>query len=35
MVDVELGRKDNNLIPATAIRREFEPLDVRTTSEPD
>jgi hypothetical protein len=35
MIDVELSRKDNNLIPTAAIRRGFEPLDVRTTPEPD
>jgi hypothetical protein len=28
--DAELGRKDHGSIPATAIGRELEPLNVRT-----
>jgi hypothetical protein len=30
MIDIELDRKDQSLIPATAIGRELEPLDAIT-----
>jgi hypothetical protein len=30
VIDAELGRKDHGSIPATAIGRRLEPLDVRT-----
>jgi hypothetical protein len=30
VIDVELGREDHTLIPATAIKRGLKPLDVRT-----
>ncbi|MCI45825.1 hypothetical protein A2U01_0067064, partial [Trifolium medium] len=30
VIDAELGREDHGSIPATAIGRRLEPLDVRT-----
>jgi hypothetical protein len=32
VIDVELGKKYYSSIPATAIGRELEPLDIRTDS---
>jgi hypothetical protein len=32
VIDVELGRQDDGLIPATAIERGLKPLDIRTVT---